>query len=558
MGPVARALLVAAALLPAALSGAAAASNEVVLHEPIPADPAEDLALRVALSGDLPAALRTPSGIVAAPDPLRPPAPLDASYGAAATSDVFAPDTDTRRPEVAEYDDPFTPSTAPFKRLDAFDAVLGDYHVGVRDPRLVRLAALQGGAPPGAEEDAFYADLVVELPPEGSVRIPSVGPGARVVRARLGLGETAVAFQILRDGADNWFLQAAPAPGGPRALGANGLPRRARLVMEVAIARAAFGGTPGDVGWSELPFVAPLPDNVARDAAVVRAAIGVSRAMRPRDAIAKLVEYFRGFADSAEPPAPRGSMYLDLALSKKGVCRHRAYAFLVTAQSLGIPTRLVENEAHAWVEIHDGTLWRRIDLGGVGILPASASDRLAQRQRYQSPPDTFPWPPRASRGGDLIASTGSGAGGTGAGTGTGTGGTGASGTGASGGAGAAGAASVSTQPGRDGDLRPPSRVAVAITDTVVHRGLPLHVRGAVRSDGEPCAHVTVNLSLRDPSGSASAPNGRNASRRIPLGTLATDDDGAFEGAVVPSGVPLGDYELFAETPGDERCGRGGN
>jgi hypothetical protein len=27
---------------------------------------------------------------------------------------------------------------------------------------------------------------------------------------------------------------------------------------------------------------------------------------------------------------------------------------------------------------------------------------------------------------------------------------------------------------------------------------------------------------------------------------------------VPSGVPLGDYELLAETPGDARCGRGGN
>jgi hypothetical protein len=97
-------------------------------------------------------------------------------------------------------------------------------------------------------------------------------------------------------------------------------------------------------------------------------------------------------------------------------------------------------------------------------------------------------------------------------------------------------------------------VSVAIADAVVHRGLPLHVRGAVRSDGEPCAHVTVNLSLRDPSGSASA----QTQKRIPLGTLATGDDGVFEGAVVPSGVPLGDYDLFAETPGDERCGRGVN
>ncbi len=45
------------------------ASGEVkgaVLHEPIPADPREDLAMHVTLDGDLPAALQTPSGVVSA------------------------------------------------------------------------------------------------------------------------------------------------------------------------------------------------------------------------------------------------------------------------------------------------------------------------------------------------------------------------------------------------------------------------------------------------------------------------------------------------------------
>ncbi len=515
-------------LLALVASGAGSAwADGVVLHERISADPTEDLALRVALPGDLPAAIKTPAGVVGAPDPLRPPAPSDASYGPGGTSEAFAPDTDTRRPDVSDYDDPFTPSTAPFKRLDAFDAVLSDYHVEVRDPRLVRLAALQGGAPPAADEDAFFADLVVDLPPEGSVRIPSVGPGARVVHARLGIGDTQVPFTILRDGADNWFLQATLAHGGPHALGANGLPKRARLVMEVAIARAAFGGVPGDVSWSELPLVYPLPDNVGRDAAVVRAAIGVSRAMRPREVVAKLVDYFRGFADSDEPPPSRGSVYLDLALSRKGVCRHRSYAFLVTAQSLGIPTRLVENEAHAWVEIHDGTLWRRIDLGGAGRLPPSASSRLAQRVRYEAPPDGYLWPSRAERGSDMVARSGSGPGPASIGTST---------------------DASHDAPRNDADARPPSTVSVALTDEVVHRGLPLHVRGSVRADSEPCAHVTVELSLRAPA----------ANKRVRLGTLATRDDGTFEGAVVPVGVPLGDYDLFAETPGDTRCGHGTN
>ena len=122
--------------------------------------------------------------------------------------------------------------------------------------------------------------------------------------------------------------------------------------------------------------------------------------------------------------------------------------------------------------------------------------------------------------------------------------------------GAASSALASVPPPRDTphgdeDLRAPSTVSIVLTDALVHRGLPFHVRGSVRADNGPCAHVTVELSLREPS----------ARKRIHLATfatLATGDDGTFEGAVVPPGVPLGDYELSAETPGDARCGPGQN
>jgi transglutaminase-like putative cysteine protease len=507
------------------LSRSAAARNDVVLHEPIAPNPVEDLALRVALEGDLPAALQVPharGGVVSAPDPLRPPSSAEASYGVDGAQDQFAPDTDTRLPVVSDYDDPFTPSTVPFKRLEAFDAVRSDYRLEVRDARLVPLAAIQGGAAPRPDEDAFYADLVVDVPPEGNVRIPGVGPGARVVRSRLGVGDHEVPFRIVRDGADNWFLQPTTASGAPRRAGAAALTTRARLVMELALPRAAFGGAPGDVTWGELPFVAPLPDNVAKDAAVVRGAIGVSREMRPREAIAKLVEYFRGFTDSPDAPPARGSIYLDLALSKKGVCRHRAFAFLITAQSLGVPTRLVENEAHAWVEIDDGTLWRRVDLGGAGRMPEATADRLARREPYEPPPDAFPWPKSATRGADMIAGANAGAG-IAAGPSA----------GAAIGAGA-----------NDADGRARSTVTLAVTDAVVHRGAPLHVRGNVRADEQACGHVAVELWLREAA----------SNKTTPLGTLATDDDGAFEGTVVPSEVPLGDYDVLAETRGDSRCG----
>jgi transglutaminase-like putative cysteine protease len=523
-----------------------------ILHEPIPPDAREDLAMHVALDGDLPAAIQTPSGALSAPDPRAPTSSTDRAYGAADTDrSTFQPDRDTKRPEIARYDEPFTPSTAPFKRLEAYDAVRDDYQLYVRDGSLHPAIT---GAVPGDDDEAFYADLVVDVAPDRPVRIPSVGPGTRIVRARLGMGAEDLPFQVVHDGADNWYVQAAD---GRHVL-------RARLVMELAIARGAFGGHMGDPAWSDLPMVSPLPDNVAREAVEVRAAIGVSRGQRPREAVARLVQYFRGFAEAEDPPRGRGSVYLDLALSRKGVCRHRAFAFLVTAQSLGIPTRFIQNEAHAWVEIHDGVLWRRIDLGGAGHMSTPASEGLAERPVYKPPPDVFVWPQNAEPGDDMVsdararaASQGPGAPGS---TGPGVpgspsadGGPNAPGPGSapSGSPAAPGSGGASATSAGDHDDRPPSVVTLGIADADAHRGLPLALRGEVRAEGEPCAHVAVEVWLRDP--------GAPSPRILLLGTLATGDDGRFAGAiVVPGSTPLGDYEVVARTPGDARCGAGGS
>jgi transglutaminase-like putative cysteine protease len=509
---------------------AAAGSGGPVLHEPIPPDAREDLEMHVSLDGDLPAALQTPSGVVSAPDPRAPTSPSDSAYGASDPA-TFQPDRDTKRPEVSAYDEPFTPSTAPFKRLESFDAIRDDYQLYVRDPHLT---ALPPGAPPGVDDEAFYADLVVDLTPGRDVRIPSVAPGARVVRGRLGVGADDLPFRVAHDGADNWFLQAAARR-----------PARVRLVMELAVARASFGGQLADASWGDLLLVPPLPDNVAREAVEVRAAIGVSRAQRPREVVAKLVQYFRSFTDSDDPPQGRGSVYLDLALSRKGVCRHRAFAFLVTAQSLGIPTRMVLNEAHAWVEVHDGALWHRIDLGGAGHMANPASNAIPDRALYKPPPDAFSWPQNASRGDDMVAEARarSAMGGPGS--------SGASGSPAASASASApsGSSSAGTAgSGTDHDDRPASVLTLSVSEGDAHRGLPLHVRGDVRAEGDPCPHVTVEVWLRD----------TKTQRMFVIGTLATGDDGSFAGGlVVPGTTLLGEYDVVARTPGDARCGSGG-
>src|SRR6185436_1402792 len=95
---------------------------------------------------------------------------------------------------------------------------------------------------------------------------------------------------------------------------------------------------------------------------------------------------------------PRGNddIYLDLALSQKGVCRHRAFAFLVTALGLGIPARMVVNEAHAWVEVLGERNWQRIDLGGAaGSIEDATADA---RPAFRPPSDSFEWPASSESG----------------------------------------------------------------------------------------------------------------------------------------------------------------
>jgi Transglutaminase-like superfamily len=545
---------IALAGLGSTLTLARAEGDKPILHERIAPDPAEDTAMNVAPNSgiDRAATSRAQSagaglGLIdptAATDPLRPPSPLESAYTTGSEYDQFQADRDTRRPEVSRYTEPFAPSTAPFKRLAAFDAVRDDYVLSVRDARVVPMVV---GGQPSPGEDIFFEDVVVDIAPEGRARIPSVGPGARIVRGRLGVGAENLGFFVSRDGADNWFVQAT---GVKR-------PQVARLVLQVAISRAAFGGPFADVGWADLPRIPRLPENVARDAGAVRAVIGVTRRMRPREAIAKLVEYHRGFSEGGGRLPSRGNLYLDLALSRQGVCRHRAFSFLVTAQSLGIPTRMVLNEAHAWVEVNDGALWRRIDLGGAGRLADPIDER--ESNAFRPPRDVLPWPDGAQSGDTMVADARA------RGTSSASAGKDNPDDGTPFGAGGPNdnsdedtpfeAGSPNDKPGATPNdkvgtaARPPSSIALMLVDDVARRGFPLHVRGEVHADAQACPRVAVELWLK--------PTQTQPLRY--LGTLATDAGGSFAGGiVVPTRTPLGDYDVIARTMGDARCGVGAN
>lgn len=508
--------LARAALLAVATAAATAFAAGPMLHEFIPPDPREDLQLGATTTvGDLPAAIETPGGPVSAPDPFRQPSPSEKAYGRSADGNTFTPDRDTRPVTQVDYDDPFAPSVAPFKRLNAFDAVSASASFFVARPELERVP-VGGNLQPG--EDPFYGDLTVDLVAGEAVRIPTVGPRMRILRLHT-VPQTSL--EVLRDGADNYFVR------GPSR-------QRVRVLVHASIPRASLGGPLQDALWGDLPPASGLPGGLQAAAEEVNRQIGVARTQSFREVVERLVAYYRSFATTEAPLPARGDIFLDVALSKKGVCRHRAFAFVISALALRIPARMVTNEAHAWVEVHDGKLWHRIDLGGAAM---NFNDTSAQEQPIHTPPeDPFQWPPGSGPGEESARrSRPQGAGGAG--------GAGAS---AAGSAAATAPAASATGPGGSfEDERPPARITLAFLDREVTRNQALHLEGRVEASGSPCAHVRLDVSLLL----------ENA--EMPLGALATDGDGKFQGAVVmPSTVGVGEHELVLSTPGDLRCGRG--
>ncbi|WP_437735954.1 transglutaminase-like domain-containing protein [Sorangium sp. So ce1335] len=493
-----------------------------LLHEFIAPDPAEDVSLATTtLDGGLPAAIQTPSGLATAPDPQRPPSTQQQVYsnvGSDAGPEAsYEPDRDTRRPNVERYDDPFSPATAPFKRLQAYDAVRADYSLVVRDRDLKTIKA---DATVAAGDESFYGDIAVDLVPNEPVRIPTVGPDTRLVRMHVNPDTPVV---VLRDGADNWFVRGTKSA-------------RVRLIVQLAIARATFGSEFADVDWGKLERYR-APQEASHEAAFrqVAQAIGISTAMRPRDVVQRMVEYFRSFAPSDDPPKGHGDIYLDLALSRKGVCRHRAFAFLVTALHIGIPSRMVVNEAHAWVEVFDGSLWHRIDLGGAALNMDQEID--PSRPPYVPPPDPYSWPEQRDSGQDLADRTRAEQAQQGP--------AGPAGSGSSPAA-PPSAPPPPPTPANDPNERPAERTEVVVTalDRDIRRGFPLHLQGEISSNGAPCAHVRVDVIL----------TGRSAPQGVTVGSLSTDDRGRYDDAVViPRDVALGEYDLVIATPGDARC-----
>lgn len=467
----------------------------------------------------------------------------------------FSPDRETSFEGNADYFEVFSPAIAPYKRVSSLDAV-----VMGPDGRTPVLAVASRRLAPvpiedasrrigdGRARDSFWGTITLDFSGGTEIPLPSVSPESRILGV---ISEPNVELSFGRDSAGNYVARTRQSESRSIAV---------RFLMDAP--RDTFGGPIPDGDLSSVASRVPtMPESVRARALRFAGELGLSRRSRYKTVVDTLVSHFRSFVESDVPPSDSGDTFLDLARGKRGVCRHRAYAFVITAQALGVPSRFLSNEAHAWVEVMlpSGT-WRRIDLGGAaaGLVP----HRTANVPQYDARlPDALPTPPeyieayrvaaenaRAAAASQAAESSSSAAGGPG----------GAGGAGALAGGAAAGASlpaswratetAPQARPGGAPNAAATNAAPVSLTldelPPSVFRGRQALITGRVADGaGTGAMSLRVEVSLVTSRGD----------RFLPLGVAVTDERGRFAVTFsIPHDVPPGEYRLYVATPGDAR------
>ncbi|HEU0031533.1 MAG TPA: transglutaminase domain-containing protein [Kofleriaceae bacterium] len=562
-----RALPTLAVLVVAGAAGLAVAqqAGRPTLHEDIamPND-SQQLDLR-AIGGTgsgMPAAIKAGDKIIPKPslsDPAAAPKDepvLGAGGFAADRQTQMKPDDNTGPDSTLHYVSVFNPDVLPFKRMSAFDAIADDYTLRVGRTALTELAV---GGTTDNTRDYFRASVLVQLAPGKDVPLPSVAPDMRILSYEI---KPKIAIRFEKDGADNFYVRTDESS-------ANG---NYRLIFDCDADAGYFAPslptgntklTPRVVATLTPPGLRPIvPAPVAASAKVTLDKLGLDADMELGAAFNKLVGYFRAFEAKPLPPSS-GNLYRDLCDSQAGVCRHRAFAFMITANALGIPTRYVENEAHAFVEVwFPGKNWQRVDLGGAALRMevSGADDKTLHRPRADDPfakPDEYKNNYTQLQGDisgltqqqkddklkPLDQSPPSGAVGSGGGGGLG---------------GLGGGSNSATPPSTGPDKILPGidlpavamdpkkknpKLEITRADASAYRGSVLRVEARVTVNGAPLPNHSVDVFL--------APAGQQGMSSKPLGRAVTGPDGTFrQDFTVPGSLNLATYELFLSSSPD--------
>lgn len=529
-----------------------------ILHEPLPPPPSGEAPAGVlgADGAHNPAAIAAGDKVLPAPALTKPasdpkePVLGTRDFGADRRTDLPM-DRNTGADGTLHYASVFNPDVLPFKRMSALDGVREDSTLFVQRTGQTELVV---GGTSDRSRDRFWGSMPIKLTPGVDVPLPSVAPDMRILSYET---EPRVRLTFSKDGADNFYVRSDDS----------GSAGTYQLVF-LADADARYFApdlpidrryTPRLVAELTPPDLRPpLPAALRRDAQrILRERIGVSESYTLDVAINRLIAYFRAF-EAKDPPPDSGNVYVDLCMSQAGVCRHRAFAFMITANALGLPTRFVSNEAHAFVEMWMPQRgWMRIDLGGAALRleVSGGQDKTLHRPRAEDP---FAKPPEYTQNytqlvGDIAGlsreqiadrqrPTSEAP---------------ASGDFESQATGRAGTGDVAEVPA-SGRITPdrslpvahadPSKVTPVLTllhvEPTAYRGGKLRLEGQARANG-PLVGLPIDIYL-----SREGSDGANAKA---LGRVLTGADGRFSAEVaVPTELKLARYELHVSSPEDAR------
>lgn len=287
-------------------------------------------------------------------------------YGEKDPQYVVVPDRGGYCPEVCYA--VFDPYLLGLKRQTAVDSIREDYLMYIADDSLKTLPLSRN-----YRKEVFNAELRAILKPDKLISIPSVSPDAEILEYS---ADPNVNIKFYKDGADNFYVKSD-------ASGAVAL----RFKM-TANSNYFSGYIPEHLTLDDMPpeVLHKPPKKVQDKAQIIIKRVGLEDERNLKTITNKLTDYFSTFGCGIIPSkSVEPDIYLAIAKYKQGACRHRAFAFFVTANSIGLPTRYVENECHAFVEVFVPTQgWERINLGGCG----SCENRNTEGKKPHEPKTT--------------------------------------------------------------------------------------------------------------------------------------------------------------------------
>jgi len=457
----------------------------------------------------------------------------------------MTPDSNTGPDGTLHYVSVFNPDVLPFKRMSAFDTVGSDYRLVVGR---TTLTDLEVGGTTDKSRDRFWGSVLIKLAPGKDVPLPSVAPDMRILSYEV---SPKARLEFSKDGADNFYVRSEESSAAGTY----------RLVF-LADADAGYFApalptsgryTPRTVATMTPAELRPqVPSGQRRQAEITLERLGISDDHELGVVFNKLVGYFRAFQEGTLPRTS-GDIYRDLCDSQLGVCRHRAFAFMVTANALGIPTRYVQNEAHAFVEVwFPERNWQRVDLGGAALRMevTGADNKTLHRPRSEDPfakPDQYKNSYTQLEGDisgltsqqiadkreslDQAPASGSFD----------------SATGGTMGSGAPAPDRITPDPNLPAVSQDPKkqtpRLEVTMADASAYRGDFLHVEGRVSAGGRALPDHPIDVYL--------SPAGKNGANATALGRAVTSADGTFrQDFAVPPGLSLSTYEIWLSAPED--------